>query len=195
MHEEIMPLWEAYEAIATEAIEIPLAEELVRWNGLNEGIVLFEEGAEPSRASHSDGKWLYQDGTLWASAWAEKVPPLRLRMSVPPGTYTVQVRTLAAMDYQVHPATSFVLMVENDSRRIRITHPTALTPQTGFAYRTVGTYTVDDGDFDVVISSDHPSFWGTVCGFRFVPIDTPVNRAESDTAASEESIRALGYIR
>ncbi|MCH7801022.1 MAG: hypothetical protein IIC24_05685, partial [Chloroflexi bacterium] len=195
MHAEILPLWDAYQAIDTEAFEIPLTKELIDWNGTNRDIVVFEEGTEPSLESQSDGKWLFQNGKLWASGWAERVPPLHLRMQVPPGTYTVQLYPLAPMDYQGHPATSLILMAQNDSRRIRITPPPVLEPQTGFAYRTVGTYTIHDGDFGVVIANDQPSFWSTVCGFRFVPIDTPVSRAESDTATSEESIRALGYIR
>ena len=116
-------------------------------------------------------------------------------MEVPPGTYTVQVYTFGTLDYQGHPATSLVLMAQNDSRRIRITHPAVHTSETGFAYRTVGNYTLEDGLFDILIASDHPSFWGTVCGFRFVPIGGPVNRAEPGNASSKESIESIGYIR
>jgi len=192
LHEDILPLWESYQAIETATIDIPLTKELINWNRTNHGIVRFEEGAEPSLESRSDGKWLFQDGKLWASGWAESVPPLHLRMRVPPGTYSLQVYTLAATDYQGHPATSLLIMAENDSRRVRITHPPVLVPQTGFAYRNVGDYTIVDGDFDIVIANDEPMFWSTVCGFRFVPTGDSASRAAS--AGSQESIEALGYV-
>ena len=187
----ILPRYEAYRQLPILSLSLFLERSmgsvaLPRSAFIEESQLITEE-------AERDGKWSYTSALkmLWASPPHEDAPPLSLSFAVENGEYDAAMEILSCRMYMsTSSATAIRVKVENDSEFRRIQRDDGSGDRGEWVFVRLGTYTVDDGTFDVVVDDVPGDHLATVRSFRLTP-------ASEQAAIDEdhvEELRALGYV-
>lgn len=148
-----------------------------------------------SQRNEADNKWDLMEGL--ARTWpGESTPPLRLDISVPEGTFDVQMEINSRPLPTGGPHCVIAYRVE-DAEEWSVVASPSLEKTVGYAYVSIGRHTVTDGAFSITLRQALPGVAAaSVQMFKFTPLalahpgDVPAEE-QHDT---DERLRALGYL-
>ncbi len=199
MMADIMPKWNAYDALLTQYTSATFHVRLDPHNPyVSEGPFLLRPGAiraavDPALEPFLPPAWIWFGGAvLGIPDLSDPLPPLRVRLEIPNGTYRVFVECMAFSGPAPMRASAFFVQAQQDAHPQRIVCDDAPGE---FRQVEIGTYTVLNGAFHVVFeeaAKTHAAFIGQLL---FTPIASDASREESpqERKQREEQMRALGY--
>ncbi len=191
LQRDILPRYQSYAALPRSSPDVPFIENLDQVGMVPAEAVRIETGGPLDGTEYTDNRWSFGKGKVWSN-YAEDAPPLTLRFDVPSGTYLVQAELYADADHRGHPASALSVQAQDDTQPKRIA--TDLPDgQEAYVFVDIGTYTVVDGVFRIIIDEADREHWVYLKRLRFVPLDPEVGMPERENSRSEQ-LRALGYL-
>ena len=189
----VNPMLKEYQDLQKSCLDIPITRDILAQNPENLNAISFASPGTSARIANSDGLWSFADGELWTSGWTEDVSPVHLELRVPPGEYIVQLHLFGDHDLEGSPASSVAVFSDDmtEATTISCTQPEIAS---AFQFKTVGTFEITDGQFQLSIDNGDSQFWTGLRAIRFVPPYTEAEVSPLELRERTEQLRALGYV-
>ncbi len=184
----IRPLWQEYE-------ELPLTEYSVVTAKLDPADVPASAATTwVSNDGHSldDNKWTLVSGRLKSCSFQEDAPPITFQIEIPSGVYRVQIELDGSLGTGERHGSVIRARAESDGEFLTLRCEDPSRPR---EFVELGTYTVTEDFFTLVLDDAPNDKWAVAEAVRFVPTTTDIDtEALEDQAERDEQLRALGYL-